>query len=951
MALTKVGYVDEVTTITAKNLNEIQDEVIRIGDALIKATPQAYGAKGDGTTIDTMAFQDALAENRVVVVPGGTYVLSDTLVIRENCCLELSQDTVLQFAQTSGNCIEMRGSAVLRGNHAVISAAYGLTGNVISMDTLLDGKNHASIPPYAKADPQWKRQRFVYDVNIVKPNSAGFNRPLDDGKCNGTAIYISATNVSNDSTDIAFMWGVTISGIRIAGGFSYGIHAINYDSADGSTGHYADDAWNHDMRIEAVIEGCEIGVALENCNGAHLNVTVQPNTTGGGTKYAKQGVCLKDSRFVDMMRSRVWDWHYARNDSAEYKHIALYGNCRGLLLDDFLVTEHPDTDIRDDIYTDTPSNFDTMTILQEPANKWFKSVDGVPYFNDGTANRKLMLAVEKITAEQAEFIHPADGYYTYEDNFDNLVDGYTDGTYILANGNTSAASGYTTTDFIPVDGANTHTYRIGGEGISWADSSGYCRIAWYDANKTLKGTPMSWDKIGSSIYYPTIVEDGNAAFAFATNANVAPPNGAAYFRITAKGSGANLAVTIDDPLDYIAVWHGKPKRLDDSIKVKAENVVGLEGGTGGGVQSDWNAAEGEPGHVLNRTHYTEGTGEVLYDGTFMQKRVGQLTMLSNGVANIAFGKVYTVTYDGVSYVCTPFADGYGDPSLGAPIISGGYDWTNYPFFINTYDDDGLQTVAGGATSGDHTLKVVDGAVHPLDEKFIPDTIARKEDIPSGGGVTSWNDLGESDNAVLLPETQFAIDESMGIFVTDGNIDFVVGKTYTVNWNGVEYTTVAVDGNFDGMPLVAVGNPVAFGGENNNLPFAAACLMGIIGAIPLDGSTSATVSIKGHKLEPIPTEYLNNALPYCVRIVDETCTATVAEMEKAYHSGRMITLEAGEENGELCMIVIYYLAARHRLETTGDYQYGAVYTFSALSSSTSDYILVPCADGTYTVRVS
>lgn len=534
-----------------------------------------YGAAGNGVADDTKAFQNALANNRVVLVPGGSYVLSGTLVIRENCCMELSQDTILKFTQTSGNCIEMRGSAVLRGNHAVISAAYGLAGNVISMDTSLDGTNHASIPPYAKADPQWKRQRFVYDVNIVKPNSAGFNRPLDDGKCNGTAIYMSAKNVSNDSSDIAFMWGVTMSGIRIAGGFSYGIHAINYDSADGSTGHYADDAWNHDMRIEAVIEGCEIGVALENCNGAHLNVTVQPNTTVGGTKYAKQGICLKDSRFVDMLRSRVWDWHVGRNDSEEYKHIALYGNCRGLLLDDFLVTEHPDTDIRDDIYTDTPGNFDTMTILQEPANKWFKSVDGVPYFNDGTANRKLMLATDKFTAEQAEFIHPADGYYTYEPNFTNLVTGYTDGKY-LAGGSLASLVGYVTTDYIPIDGAAVHTYRIGGEGIVWGSDTDsevneYCRIEWYDADKKQKGGTMAAKWIGSSIYYPVAVEDETVAAAFATTANMAPPNGAAYFRITAKGSGANLVVTLDEKQEYDAVWHGEPKRLDESIY--SQNLV------------------------------------------------------------------------------------------------------------------------------------------------------------------------------------------------------------------------------------------------------------------------------------------------------------------------------------------------------------------------------------------
>ena len=531
------------------------------------APVQAYGAKGDGTADDTTAFRVALSLFRTVYVPGGTYKLSGTLVIRENCCLELSQDTVLQFTQTKGNCIEMRGSATLRGNHAVITAAYGLTGNVISMDTSQDGADHASIPPYAKSDPMFKRQRFVYDVNIIKPNDAGFNRS-EDGVCNGTAIYMHCDGLAS----ISWMWGVSVSGVRIAGGFSYGIHAINADDPDG----YTDNAWNHDMRIEAVIEACEVGVALENCNGAHLSVTVQPCQAVDGTAYAKWGVYLNDCRFVDMLRSRVWDWNADNTlwtEGGEHQHIALVGNCRGLLLDDFLCHE-VSTDIRSLIYTDTDSNYDTMTILQEPGNKWFKSVDGTPYFNDGTANRRLRLSSEKITAEQAEFIHPADGYYTYTPNFTNLASNCRDGYCLDTAGADMSLAGYAVTDYIPIDGGNSHVYRLGGEGISWSDSYGYCRIAWYDADKKLKGSVMSWDKIGSNIYYPVKVEDDSVAAAFSTNANVAPPNGAAYFRVSVMGTAANIAITIDEEQSYTAIWHGEPKRLDESIKVTKDNISG-----------------------------------------------------------------------------------------------------------------------------------------------------------------------------------------------------------------------------------------------------------------------------------------------------------------------------------------------------------------------------------------
>lgn len=670
-------------------------------------TPQDYGAKCDGVTNDTTAFQNALANNRIVTVPGGTYVLSDTLVIRENCCLELSQDTVLQFTQTSGNCIEMRGSAVLRGNHAVISAAFGLTGNVISMDTLQDGTNHASIPPYAKADPQWKRQRFVYDVNIIKPNSSGFNRPLADGICRGTAIYMSATNVPTgtdnpDNADISFMWGITLSGIRIAGGFSYGIHAVNYDTPAGSSGHYAGDAWNHDMRIEAVIEGCEIGVCLENCNGAHLNVTVQPNTSNpGGTKYAKQGVCLKDSRFVDMMRSRVWDWHVARNDSAEYQHLALYGNCKGLILDDFLVHENSSIDIRDQIYTDTPSNFDTMTILQEPGNKWFKNVDGVPKFFDGTSDKTLMLKTDKFTAEQAEFILPAEGYYTNEPDFTNLVDGYSDGYYLGSDGTVKpVADTYTTTDFISIDSTATHTYRIGGEGITWQDAYGYGRIAWYDSDKKSLGV-TAWNKIGTNEYYPAWVEDENVESAFATLPTQSIHNKAAYFRITAKGSGADLIVTIDEPQTYTVIWHGEPKRLDESIH----------------TVTDWNAAEGEVGHVLNRTHY-EYTETVFPETALAADEDG--TMIVETEVAIDDGDTCTVYWNGVPYVCKAnlMIDEYGEAfiTLGNRAVMGMAD-TGEPFFVGCAP--GILMAMDMTGSAQATLKIEKTVVKTIPEQFFP----------------------------------------------------------------------------------------------------------------------------------------------------------------------------------------------------------------------------------------
>lgn len=124
---------------------------------------------------------------------------------------------------------------------------------------------------------------------------------------------------------------------------------------------------------------------------------------------------------------------------------------------------------------------------------------------------------------------------------------YTDGLMLSSNGTTSEYNHFTTTGFIPFDGGAVHVYRIGGDGITWNEYG--ARLAWYNADFTLKGSVLSYNQLDQSIYYPTKIDDPNAAVAFSTDINVSPPQGAAYFRVSAKGSGANLIVTLDEEIE------------------------------------------------------------------------------------------------------------------------------------------------------------------------------------------------------------------------------------------------------------------------------------------------------------------------------------------------------------------------------------------------------------------
>ena len=339
-----------------------------------------YGAKGDGTTDDTIAFQNALAENRLVYVPEGTYKLSGTLLVEENCELELAQSAVLNFTQIDSPCITLLRVASLRGNHATILVPYEFSSKVINCDTrecianlgidssltgsdrnkALSAANRTAVPPFTHWDPQWKMSRYVTDINICKPNSSGLMTCGSDLTGYGSAVYMGCY----EDTQADYMWGVSMSGLRIAGGFAYGIQIEN----EGST-------WNHDMRIEAVIEGCEIGVSTKNCNIAHLAVTIQPkpyaevtyNSDGTSTTktypYAKYGIRLEDSKWIDLSSSYVWDWT-SRNSlvgtNPEYQHIAMYGDCSGVNIYDASLTNS--NGFWQKIYYDNPASMLNATV-------------------------------------------------------------------------------------------------------------------------------------------------------------------------------------------------------------------------------------------------------------------------------------------------------------------------------------------------------------------------------------------------------------------------------------------------------------------------------------------------------------------------------------------------------------------------------------------------------------
>ena len=128
---------------------------------------------------------------------------------------------------------------------------------------------------------------------------------------------------------------------------------------------------------------------------------------------------------------------------------------------------------------------------------------------------------------------------------------YQEGYNLSSSGDVQEENGFVTTGFIPLSGNVTkHIYRIGGDGIIFSKTEEHSRVGWYDSTFQLLGNVMPAKKIDASVYYPSSIPESTTAMTFQvteTASNV--PASAAYFRVSAKGKGENLIITIDEPIE------------------------------------------------------------------------------------------------------------------------------------------------------------------------------------------------------------------------------------------------------------------------------------------------------------------------------------------------------------------------------------------------------------------
>ena len=172
-----------------------------------------------------------------------------------------------------------------------------------------------------------------------------------------------------------------------------------------------------------------------------------------------------------------------------------------------------------------------------------------------------------------------------------------------------------------------------------------------------------------------------------------------------------------------------PKRIEDIITPTIARLSDVEDAVANIPQTDWNAKEGEVGHIKNRTHWEDYAVVLFEEQTVSHFSDQGGVFAAYGLAgfDVEDGKTYTVTWDGDEYERTAIALG-AEFVIGNQAIVDATSGDDTPFVI--FVSPSNTTIGTRSTAPSHTIgvRLGDNVVHHLDEKYIPNTIARLSDV-------------------------------------------------------------------------------------------------------------------------------------------------------------------------------------------------------------------------------
>lgn len=352
----------------------------------------------------------------------------------------------------------------------------------------------------------------------------------------------------------------------------------------------------------------------------------------------------------------------------------------------------------------------------------------------------------------------------------------------------------------------------------------------------------------------------------------------------------NIAKT-PNPYSLTIKQGDKTTEYNGSSSVQVEIPQG-GGGTAAAVQSDWlQMNEVAPDYVRNRTHYAieayatprpipeplvkaevtggkkretlvKATGYVLPLEKFLECNPHH-DYGGNQWDSIDESNIAAATEDG--YIIVREVSGGGFYIFAIVCLRAGYTFTadfavNNAGSVITCPEPGIYVIAND--DGTSPIRVSWGDyIQTLDEKYIPDTIARKSDIPEipeiPEPVTDEHIYSLIDNKMNSFGRQIIFSAfglstiGQALISTPWAADIVAGKKYTVIYNGQSYTYDAVAlAAASGAMLIGNGKGYGMTDINPDAPFAIASFpnatgeqTGVYGGLTVyDGAETADITI-------------------------------------------------------------------------------------------------------------
>lgn len=277
---------------------------------------------------------------------------------------------------------------------------------------------------------------------------------------------------------------------------------------------------------------------------------------------------------------------------------------------------------------------------------------------------------------------------------------------------------------------------------------------------------------------------------------------------------------------------GVSYNVKDAIARKMIEELPSGGGGGGGASSWKDLGEGfGEGVLLEETTLTE-------QSTQIDKELG-----------LVAEAVYTINWNGTEYTPTAVDASAMVGVTGAVVLGMS---SKYPFTILAKPGNGVSiSIDSGSAPVTVSITGLGNTIIPIPGKYLPKG-------------TPW--IEESADAELFPETTVQFNEGYETSIV-GTIPMSAGETYTVKWNGTEYSCVALDVSavLEGVPAVGIGNGEAFGMPGNGEPFIIVSIpsYGVITLMGVGGDSEAVFSVrgKGEAIHKVDERCLPEGYPY------------------------------------------------------------------------------------------